>query len=218
VLVDDLVTRGVDEPYRLFTSRAEFRLLLRQDNALRRLGPVALERELLTQVQAQELKRLLREQDRVKEWFAGTVLSPEAARPALEDAGEEPLTQAARAADLVRRPGVRAARLLEGAGRSAEGCQDAVAAVEMELKYEGYVAREQERAERVREHANVLLDSDLPYADFITLSFEAREKLSRVQPPTLAQAGRIPGVSPADLQNLILEVRRLRAQRRSTSS
>jgi tRNA uridine 5-carboxymethylaminomethyl modification enzyme len=218
VLVDDLVTRGVDEPYRLFTSRAEFRLLLRQDNALRRLGPLARERGLLTPGQAQELERLIREQDRVKEWFAGALLSPEAARPALEEAGETPLAQPTRAAELLRRPRVRAARLLEATGRSAESQQDAVAAVEMELKYEGYVAREQERAGRVREHANFLLDNDLPYMTFITLSFEAREKLSRVQPSTLAQAGRIPGVSPADLQNLILEVRRLRARACASSS
>jgi tRNA uridine 5-carboxymethylaminomethyl modification enzyme len=215
VLVDDLVTRGVDEPYRLFTSRAEFRLLLRQDNALRRLGPTARKRGLLTADQSRELGRLLRKQDRVKEWFAGTLLSPEAARPALEEAGEEPLTQPALAGDLIRRPGVKALRLLEAGGECAEGLQDAVAAVEMELKYEGYVAREQERAERVKEHANFLLDNDLPYMTFLTLSYEAREKLSRVQPSTLAQASRISGVSPADLQNLLLEVRRLRARSRA---
>ncbi|MHB1191617.1 MAG: tRNA uridine-5-carboxymethylaminomethyl(34) synthesis enzyme MnmG [Longimicrobiales bacterium] len=218
VLVDDLVTRGVDEPYRLFTSRAEFRLLLRQDNALRRLGPMALQRGLLTPDQGRELERRLREQDRVKEWFAGTLLSPEAARPALEEAGEGPLARPALAGDLVRRPGVRASRLLEAGGGCAEGAEDAVAAVEMELKYEGYVAREQERAERVRGHANFLLDKELPYMTFLTLSYEAREKLSRVQPSTLAQASRIPGVSPADLQNLLLEVRRLRARGRAGSS
>jgi tRNA uridine 5-carboxymethylaminomethyl modification enzyme len=215
VLVDDLVTRGVDEPYRLFTSRAEYRLLLRQDNALRRLGPLARERGLLTHAQVEDLGRHLREQDRVREWFTVSVLSPEAARPALEDAGEALLAQPARAADLLRRPRVKAARLLEAGGRSVGEYQDAVAAVEMELKYEGYVAREQERAERVREHGNVLLDKDLPYVEFLTLSFEAREKLSKAQPSTLAQAGRIPGVSPADLQNLLLEVRRLRARSRT---
>jgi len=218
VLVDDLVTRGVDEPYRLFTSRAEFRLLLRQDNALRRLGPVALRRGLLTEGQGQALERLLREQDRVKEWFQGTLLSPEAARSALKEAGEEPVARPTLAGDLVRRPGVRASRLLEAGGGPAEGTQDAVAAVEMELKYEGYVAREQERAERVRRHGNFLLDNELPYMHFLTLSFEAREKLSRIQPATLAQAGRIPGVSPADLQNLLLEVRRLRARDGAGSS
>jgi tRNA uridine 5-carboxymethylaminomethyl modification enzyme len=113
---------------------------------------------------------------------------------------------------------VRAESLLEAAGRSADESPDAVAAVEMEHKYEGYVAREQQRAARVRGQANLLLDNNLPYMEFLTLSFEAREKLWRVQPSTLAQAGRIPGVSPADLQNLILEVRRHRSLRKSTSS
>jgi tRNA uridine 5-carboxymethylaminomethyl modification enzyme len=218
VLVDDLVTRGVDEPYRLFTSRAEYRLLLRQDNALRRLGPLARDRGLLTEAQEEELRRRLREQDQVREWFANTFLSPEAARPALEEAGEDPAVQPVRAADLLRRPRVSAARLLEAGGRSGEDHGDAVAAVEMEFKYEGYVAREQERADRVRDHANFLLDNDLPYSRFLTLSFEAREKLSRVRPSTLAQAGRIPGVSPADLANLLLEVRRLRARSRGVPS
>jgi len=83
--------------------------------------------------------------------------------------------------------------------------------VEVELKYEGYVARERERAARLREQANFKLDNDLPYQDFVTVSFEAREKLRAVQPSSLAQAARIPGVSPADLQNLILEVRRRRS-------
>jgi tRNA uridine 5-carboxymethylaminomethyl modification enzyme len=86
-----------------------------------------------------------------------------------------------------------------------------LAAVEVELKYEGYVERERARAHKLREQANLRLDSHLPYHDFVTVSLEAREKLQRVRPESLAQAARIPGVSPADLQNLVLEVRRLRA-------
>jgi tRNA uridine 5-carboxymethylaminomethyl modification enzyme len=87
-----------------------------------------------------------------------------------------------------------------------------MAAVEVELKYEGYVARERERAERLREQSAFELPEDLPYAGMISLSWEAREKLARIRPGTLAQAGRVPGVSPADLQNLVLEVRRLRRE------
>jgi tRNA uridine 5-carboxymethylaminomethyl modification enzyme len=86
-----------------------------------------------------------------------------------------------------------------------------LAAVEVELKYAGYVKRERERAARLRSQAAFVLDADLPYRDFVTVSWEAREKLSTVRPGSLAQAGRIPGVSPADLQNLMLEVRKLRA-------
>ena len=213
VLIDDLVTCGVDEPYRLFTSRAEFRLLLRQDNAPRRLGPLARDRGLLTAAQEEALEIRLADEDRVLVWFRETNIEPERANPILQAVDSSPLTQSTRAVDLLRRPRVTASDLLSVAGTSPEGgvSPEILGAVEVELKYAGYVARERERAERLREQANFLLANDLPYVDFVTISFEAREKLSTVQPETLAQAARIPGISPADLQNLILEVRRRRA-------
>jgi tRNA uridine 5-carboxymethylaminomethyl modification enzyme len=212
VLIDDLVTRGVDEPYRLFTSRAEFRLLLRQDNGPRRLGPLAREHGLLSAAQLASLETRIREEDRVLTWFRGTTISPEFAGPILAEADSTPVLEPTRAAELVKRPRVSAARLLEGAGGSFEHISDSVlSAVEVELKYEGYVARERERANKLRKQAGFRLGDDLPYMDFETLSYESREKLTKVRPETLAQAGRIPGVSPADLQNLLLEVRRMAA-------
>jgi tRNA uridine 5-carboxymethylaminomethyl modification enzyme len=211
VLIDDLVTRGVDEPYRLFTSRAEFRLLLRQDNAPRRLGGLARERGLLTEPQEHALSDRLAAEDRVMVWFRETNLHPRSVEHVLEAAGSRPLREPTRAVELLRRPGVGAEELVRAAGEAGDRPVpgEILAAVEVELKYEGYVVRERERADRLREQANLLLDYELPYADFVTLSFEAREKLMRIRPETLAQAGRIPGVSPADLQNLLLEVRRL---------
>jgi len=218
VLIDDLVTRGVDEPYRLFTSRAEFRLLLRQDNAHRRLGPVARDRGLLTAQQGRALDERLRAEERVFVWFRDTTLHPEAVAPALAASGTAGIGEPTRALELLRRPGVGAVDLLEAGGQRTEGAStDVLAAVEVELKYEGYVARERERARKLREQANFILDNDLPYSDFVTVSFEAREKLQRVRPESLAQAGRIPGVSPADLQNLMMEVRRLRTGGPGTS-
>jgi tRNA uridine 5-carboxymethylaminomethyl modification enzyme len=213
VLVDDLVTRGVDEPYRLFTSRAEFRLLLRQDNAPRRLGPLARDRGLLTHAQEAALSRRLETENRVLVWFRETSLPGDAVEEALEASGSPMPPGRSRAVELLRRPEVRARAILQAGGLDRpEAPEDVMAAVEVELKYEGYVMRERQRAERIRRHAKVKLDKDLPYMNFLTLSYEAREKLQRIRPETLAQAGRIPGVSPADLQNLMLEVRRWRTR------
>ena len=215
VLIDDLVTRGVDEPYRLFTSRAEFRLLLRQDNAVRRLGPLAREVGLLTKEQTQVLKDRLDQENKLVAWFHNTTLAPKDVDPLLVKAGSEPLSGSVKAVELLRRPRVRAKDLLGAASadseiaKAKEGLRRGVLrAVEVELKYEGYVERERERAARLVEQSKLLLDYDLPYLEFETLSYESREKLARIRPETFAQAARVPGVSPADLQNLLLEVRR----------
>ena len=203
VLIDDLVTRGVDEPYRLFTSRAEFRLLLRQDNAHRRLGPLARDRGFLTEAQEHELERRMREEDRALVWFRSTRLAPDAVSALLKSAGSEPIGESTRAIELLKRPRVGARALLH-AGRAADlATDDVLATVEVELKYAGYVERDRARAAKLRQQAKMLLDSDLPYMSFVTLSHEAREKLARIRPETLAQAGRIPGVSPADLSRRI---------------
>ncbi len=209
VLIDDLVTKGVDEPYRLFTSRAEFRLLLRQDNAPSRLGTLARSVGLLTPEQEVALEDRLREEARVQVWFRDRVISPAVARAALEEADGGSVRQSKSARELLRRPGVSAAALLKAVGDDAPAFEaDALATVEIDAKYEGYIQREVDRAAKLRAQAEFSIPEDAPYADFKTLSKEARQKLARVRPGNLAQAGRIPGVSPADLQNLVMEVRR----------
>jgi len=219
VLVDDLITKGVDEPYRLFTSRAEFRLLLRQDNAPERLGPLARELGLLTGEQKGALEERLGQGRRLAAWFRDTRLAPETVNPVLEGAESAPVSEPARAGELLKRPRVRARALLETEGEGGDGGEvgsipaEVLHGVETDLKYEGYVRRERERAETLRRQARFRLDVDLPYGDMVTLSREAREKLARIRPENLAQAGRIPGVSPADLQNLIMEVKRRRGER-----
>jgi len=212
VLIDDLITKGTDEPYRLFTSRAEFRLLLRQDNASRRLGPRAREIGLLTDTQGEVLATLEERETRVRKWFVETVLDPVSVNPLLKECGSSPMRQSVRASELLRRPEVPAAGLANAGGATFDPATDAdaLAAVEIELKYEGYVRREAERARSLRRQADFELPHELPYEELLSLSFEAREKLACVRPSSLAQAGRIPGVSPADLQSLILEVRRWR--------
>jgi tRNA uridine 5-carboxymethylaminomethyl modification enzyme len=219
VLIDDLVTKGVDEPYRLFTSRAEFRLLLRQDNAGARLGPLARDLDLLTAEQCASLRDRLAREESVRGWFRDTSLHPLQVNQVLAAAEAGVISEPTRAAELLKRPRVGAQELVrsvEGAFEE-EGLEDVLTAVEVEIKYEGYVSREVERASRLKAQADFVLEEMLPYREFVTLSFEAREKLNRVRPSNLAQAGRIPGVSPADLQNLIMEVKRWRGARRGVS-
>ncbi|HET7321621.1 MAG TPA: tRNA uridine-5-carboxymethylaminomethyl(34) synthesis enzyme MnmG [Longimicrobiaceae bacterium] len=214
VLVDDLVTRGTDEPYRLFTSRAEFRLLLRQDNALARLGPVAAKVGLLTEQQERRLEERLSLAERAGRWLAETSAPPSAVNPVLEAAGSSALTQPVRLAALLRRPGVEVAPLVAAVGghpfvAEDEGAvSEALASAEMEERYGGYLARERERAESLRRQGDFALPADLPYPELSSLSTEARQKLERVRPATLGQAARVPGVSPSDLQNLVMEVRK----------
>jgi tRNA uridine 5-carboxymethylaminomethyl modification enzyme len=152
--------------------------------------------------------------ERVITWFRDTTIKPTVAGPITEAAGSTKPTEPVRASELVRRPGVDATALARAAGAPFDLSEEseALAAVEVELRYEGYVQRERERAVRLREQEGFSLAADLPYASFKGLRKEAREQLGRVRPNTLGQAGRIPGVSPSDLQNLMLEVRRLRRQ------
>ena len=209
VLIDDLVTKGVDEPYRLFTSRAEFRLLLRQDNAPSRLGPLARDTGLLTAAQSAGLAERLEQENRARAWFRDAKMPPGAVDVVLRKDKPE-ATRAVRAKELLRRPGVSAAALVKAfPGRKPAFAPDVLATVEVDEKYEGYVRREAERAAKLRAMAEFAIPEDAPFADFLTLSTEAREKLEHVRPSTLAQAGRVPGVSPADLQNLVMELRRL---------
>ena len=209
VLVDDLTHRGVDEPYRLFTSRAEFRILLRQDNALRRLFPLARRLGLLTDGEIRTAEARLEAEDRASDAARDTAISPELANPILEAAGESTIQEPVRAAELCRRPGVSLGALLgaSGSGVDAEHAEWA----DIEIKYEGYLAKERAAAARLAELDGMGLPATLEYHAITTLSWEAREKLTAIQPTSMGQAGRVPGVSPADLQNLAFEILRRRA-------
>jgi len=207
VLVDDLVSRGVDEPYRLFTSRSEYRLLLRQDNALRRLLPVAVESGTLSDEERERAVERLEREDRVHALASETTISADAANEVLIESGAAPVAAATRISDLARRQGTELGRLLAAAGIAADPADVEWAGIE--LKYAGYLAREATAAQRVSR-----LDAfglpELDYPSLLTLSFEAREKLASRRPATLGQASRIPGVSPSDIQSLLIEIARRR--------
>ena len=210
VLVDDLVTRGVDEPYRLFTSRSEFRLTVRQDNALRRLAPIGLDLGLFAAGEQELLARRFEGEDRARELAEQTSVRPEQVNALLEAAGSSALSHAVKIVDVARRQRVSLADLLSAAGVAEGLSTDVLVSTELEIKYEGYFERERVQAEKLRRMGEFPIPAELSYEELRSLSHEARQKLAALRPLTLAQASRIPGVSPSDLQNLVLEIEKLR--------
>lgn len=211
VLIDDLITRGVDEPYRLFTSRSEFRLTIRQDNALQRLAATATTLCLYSEEEEAVVRLRAKEEIDAIRLANDTTISADAAAPILSAAKSTPVTHAVKIADLVRRQHVSLADCFEAARVGAGISADVLLSVDLELKYAGYFQRERTQAERMKKMGSFPLDSELPYPGMKSLSTEARQKLGALKPANLAQASRIPGVSPSDLQNLVIEVERRKA-------
>ena len=210
VLIDDLITRGVDEPYRLFTSRSEFRLTVRQDNALRRLAPIASGLRMFNEREESRIALRIEQETELVRLARETTLAPDNANAVLARAGSAPVHQPVRIAELARRHGVSLRHLLEASDAHTSHDADALITVDLELKYAGYFERERIQAEKLRRMSQLALPIDLPYPEFLSLSTEARQKLAARRPKTLAQAAGIPGVSPSDLQNLLVELERRR--------
>ncbi len=220
VLVDDLITRGVSEPYRMFTSRAEYRLSLREDNADQRLTEIGRRLGLVDDARwaSFEAKReaIARETERLKAtWVNPRIVAPELALQVLG----QPLEREYSLFDLLRRPEVSYERLLTLPGAADGAPADAAVRqqVEIEAKYAGYVARQQEEIARHRAYEDLPLPADLDYMQLAGLSIEARQRLDAARPATLGQAARLQGITPAAISVLLVHLKRLEAARRQTA-
>lgn len=210
VLIDDIVARGVDEPYRLFTSRSEFRLTVRQDNALRRLASVGLALDLYSDEERRAIDTRLNDEDRAARLAAETSVRPSQVQALFERVGSAQLVHAVRVVELARRQNVALADLFAAVDLPHAPTGEAVITAELEIKYEGYFVKERLAAVRLRRMGDFALARELPYHEMRSLSLEARQKLEQRRPASLAMASRLSGISPADLQNLVLEVERRR--------
>lgn len=211
VLIDDLVTKGVDEPYRMFTSRAEYRILLRQDNADERLTKKGFAIGLAEKERVNRLEEKERLVNEILDFLSLTSVSPEEVNRFLEDVGTNPVSQKVRAVNIAARPQVEITALLKvlpGSEKlgvyNSQRITEIAESAEIRIKYEGYIQREKTVAEKIRRLENLKIPGDIDYQELISISTEGRQKLSRIKPVNIGQAGRISGVSPSDINILLM--------------
>ena len=211
VLIDDLVTKGVDEPYRMFTSRAEFRILLRQDDADARLTPRAYELGLATAERYNHWTEKRDEIERILTFCQDFSVKAALINPHLEAIGSTQLAKGCKLIDLITRPGITfdnlspaLSRLRETLNATPNRREEIAEAAEIQIKYKGYIERERQMAEKMQRLENLHIRGRFHYEEIQSLSIEARQKLAHIDPETLAQASRIPGVSPSDVNVLLV--------------
>ncbi len=215
VLIDDLITKGTEEPYRMFTSRAEYRILLRQDNADIRLTPLAFELGLQDSESLERVNRKVAAAASLMSALRKEGVTPELANPILESVGSAPLLQQVKLSSVITRPHITMEHVLsmsEDVRKLADSLllehEDAVEQAEILLKYEGYIVREEEVALKLARLEHLVIPESLDYSSFKSLSIECKEKLTKIRPATIGQASRVSGVSPSDISVLIIHLSR----------
>ena len=212
VMIDDLVTKGTNEPYRLLTSRAEYRLLLRHDNADQRLIKYGYENKLISEERYQKYLHKMEEISRMKEELKDmTVDKDSGVNEYLESLGYENTHQSFNAYELLKRPGVELCRILDL--MKEEYDPEIARQVEIEIKYEGYILKARKEADRMRKMDNISLPEDIDYLNVDNLALEARQKLDKIRPASLGQASRISGINPSDIQVLAIYLKQRQKDR-----
>ena len=204
VLIDDLITKGVDEPYRMFTSRAEYRILLRQDNADFRLTEKSFNLGLASEDRYKKMASRLSQVEFLRDECYKIKLRQEVVNPYLESCGSTPLSDSKRISELASRPEVSLYELLKIVPRGTKYPKEIVDSVEIEIKYKGYIEREKAVAEKIGRLENLKIPEGFDFDSISGLSIECRQKFNRYQPRTIAQASRISGVSPSDISILLV--------------
>ena len=212
VLIDDLVTKGTDEPYRMFTSRAEHRLLLRQDNADIRLTPIGYQLGLINESRLQKVNEKIKNANNLVYYLKSTSINPEDVNPALEEAGTPKISQSLKMFQLITRPQITFGNIRQADKKFDELLNEfdveTIEQAEIKIKYESYFIKELEIVNKMKKMEDHLINTEFNYLDLVSLSKEAREKLTKIKPRTLGQASRISGVSPSDISVLMVHMRR----------
>lgn len=203
-LIDDLVTKGTNEPYRMMTSRSEYRLLLRQDNADERLTPIGYRVGLISEERYKALNEKLAAIDAEIKRVSKITVPPSLANPVLEKYGSTPVKTGVRLSELIKRPELDYEKLAPADVDRPELPYEVAEEAEIKIKYDGYIKRQLSQAEQFRKLESKLIPSDIDYNDIYGLRIEARQKLEKIKPKSLGQASRISGVSPADISVLII--------------
>jgi tRNA uridine 5-carboxymethylaminomethyl modification enzyme len=208
VLIDDLVTKGTEEPYRMFTSRAEYRILLRQDNADIRLSPRSYELGLAKKERIDRVNEKQKASREIIAFFKKESIEPSEINPSLEAIGSAPITQKVKMFGVLTRPSITLLDFALGSPRVKEFISkydmESIEQAEILMKYEGYISKESELADKLTRLEDIKLHDDFDYKRLTSLSSEAREKLSRIRPGTIGQASRISGISPSDISILMV--------------